>query len=644
MKLSGRLMPGVVLTITVFVCAFAFSLGSEVNSTRNIVAGALASLKRMHGYQSLLMEPAEVAGTVANVLDSLSASEVVRIRIHRNSKLTLDREFAVGSGEFGLFKSPVFKDYFRQFDMLGELGVEVSHSPSQRSYLFSLVASTIASLLAASAFMVRRKLKGLREESLIAKKSYEISRQVAHDIRSPLAALDAFMKKIQLLGEEDRILVRSATNRIRDIANGLLTRSAHSELETPGKTRKMHPRKSIVVEREAPSPVLLSLLTESIITEKRMQYRERLMMRIESKIDSKYYGIFSTICAAAFKRVLSNLINNAVEAQGEEGQVIVSFQSDRFNWVSVVVKDLGKGISADLLSRIGKQGETHGKVGGSGLGLFHARRCVESWGGKFSIQSVLGAGTQVAIELPVTQPPEWFVPELRIPERSVVVIVDDDQSIHQIWNQRLRESGFDSEARAIHLSSPKALREWVTSSCKEDLQVIFLVDHEFLGQPESGLDAIEGAGLNSRSILVTSHFDDEKLIERCEKGRVRLIPKSMVWQVPLTIEKAQEYFDGVLIDDDELVHFIWSSAAKSAKKKLKAFRSFDEFKGFSSNVSPLTPVYVDFALGGGLDGAAIAHQLYHSGFKYVSLTTGYESHHFKHLNFLESIRSKSPPW
>ncbi len=56
-----------------------------------------------------------------------------------------------------------------------------------------------------------------REKALV-----EVARQVAHDIRSPLAALDAVLKDISNLPEEYRVVVRGAAGRIRDIANDLL--------------------------------------------------------------------------------------------------------------------------------------------------------------------------------------------------------------------------------------------------------------------------------------------------------------------------------------------------------------------------------------------------------------------------------------
>ena len=50
----------------------------------------------------------------------------------------------------------------------------------------------------------------------------ELSSQVSHDIRSPLAALNMIVGSLDVLPEEKRQIIRNATQRINDIANQLL--------------------------------------------------------------------------------------------------------------------------------------------------------------------------------------------------------------------------------------------------------------------------------------------------------------------------------------------------------------------------------------------------------------------------------------
>src|SRR4051812_41645389 len=122
------------------------------------------------------------------------------------------------------------------------------------------------------------------------------------------------------------------------------------------------------------------------------------------------------------KRVVSNLIDNAVEALSGKGCVVVNLEGRPDKCVVRVVDD-GCGMPPEVLRSIGQRGATHGKVGGNGLGLYHAQTMVQSWGGHLQIESVGGAGTTMVIELPRSKPPAWFVEELVLPTDRPVVVV-----------------------------------------------------------------------------------------------------------------------------------------------------------------------------------------------------------------------------
>lgn len=86
---------------------------------------------------------------------------------------------------------------------------------------------------------------------------------------------------------------------------------------------------------------------------------------------------------------LSNIINNAVEAFADScGNVEVALLSIG-DEVQLIVKDNGRGIPPEVLKKIGEKGVTHGKEGttsGSGLGVYHARKTIESCDGVFEIK------------------------------------------------------------------------------------------------------------------------------------------------------------------------------------------------------------------------------------------------------------------
>lgn len=101
------------------------------------------------------------------------------------------------------------------------------------------------------------------------------------------------------------------------------------------------------------------------------------------------------------ERVLNNLIKNALVHSG--GTRIWIEISDEEKYVSIKVKDNGKGISADdipyIFDRLYKNDTSRNQTG-SGLGLAITRELVLLQKGKISVQSVQNQGTAFVVELP----------------------------------------------------------------------------------------------------------------------------------------------------------------------------------------------------------------------------------------------------
>jgi signal transduction histidine kinase len=101
-------------------------------------------------------------------------------------------------------------------------------------------------------------------------------------------------------------------------------------------------------------------------------------------------------------QVWSNLIENALDAVGESGHVLVSA---RANGATVVVRvvDDGHGIPADIKSRIFDPFFTTKPVGSTGLGLDIARRIVRRHDGQIEFESRPGH-TEFRVILPAERP------------------------------------------------------------------------------------------------------------------------------------------------------------------------------------------------------------------------------------------------
>jgi len=102
------------------------------------------------------------------------------------------------------------------------------------------------------------------------------------------------------------------------------------------------------------------------------------------------------------KEVLLNVLENARHANARRVTVAVELGSEDHGprRASIVVRDDGDGIPADVLPRIF---EPHfsTRTSGSGLGLAISRQLVEGWGGTIGVESGNGAGrgTTVVIRL-----------------------------------------------------------------------------------------------------------------------------------------------------------------------------------------------------------------------------------------------------
>ena len=234
--------------------------------------------------------------------------------------------------------------------------------------------------------------------------------------------------------------------------------------------------------------------------------------------------------------MLSNLINNAVEALDDDGKVRLRILPSG-NRLNIIIEDNGRGIPEDLLSKLGQRGNTFGKVGGSGLGLHHAIKVAESFSGKVAIESEIGKGTLVIIDLPRVAAPIWFVEHLELHSSSILVVLDDDPSIHQIWQGRIDSlNSSETKIRVEHFSTPNDLRSWVRTEALEHDFIFYLLDYELLGYKETGLDMAEELHLSRNSILVTSRYEEEFIKNRCINLSMPMIPKGMAGFVPIVVK------------------------------------------------------------------------------------------------------------
>ncbi|MDR3477531.1 MAG: HAMP domain-containing sensor histidine kinase [Gammaproteobacteria bacterium] len=350
------------------------------------------------------------------------------------------------------------------------------------------------------------------------------AKQVGHDIRSPLACLVLSLSQMSSLPEKQRTLMRSAIQRITDITNCL-----HIKAQKISDTK---------INNHKIESLMISSIVDSLISEMRMQVREKKNIKIDFNTE-KSYGLFSKINPVELKRVISNLINNGIESfDKEDHQIKVSVERIE-KWVQIEIKDNGKGIPPEILNKIGKQGFSYGKESnqnsGSGLGISHAIKTIQSFGGTFSIHSELQKGTSAIIKLPLSNEPSWFIKKINLMKVCQVVILDDDQSIYNLWFDRFNRLP-KRKIDLIHLTNGNQFQDYFFKNYQSNKNnLLFLFDFELLNQNITGLDLVEKFNIAKHSILVTSHYEDLKIINRCQKIGLKIIPKSIAAFIPIAI-------------------------------------------------------------------------------------------------------------
>ena len=248
----------------------------------------------------------------------------------------------------------------------------------------TLIDKKAKELSAAKIELIRQESENSRYKAL-----GELAAQVAHNVRSPVGTIDVIVNSTPELPVAAKVPLLNAISQIRGVANKLLKSKPH-ELEM-----KSHDFPVVPVAR----------VLANVIEEKRLLLSRYPDVEIKSNIDdiiAKNYR--AMVDPTDFSAVISNLIHNSFEALNDKGIIEVSL-GEKDQSLVVTVTDDGCGMPEEILNsvRLGRIGLSYMKPNGSGLGIPHAKKSVESWDGRLEINSEVDAGTTVQIVIPSSQ-------------------------------------------------------------------------------------------------------------------------------------------------------------------------------------------------------------------------------------------------
>jgi signal transduction histidine kinase len=120
-------------------------------------------------------------------------------------------------------------------------------------------------------------------------------------------------------------------------------------------------------------------------------------IKLQKKITGRFPPLFMQ--RGHLSEILVNVLQNAREALGEKGNVLVAAVCGPDNAIEISVRDDGPGISPDKLEQIFEAYFTT-KEKGTGLGLAIVKHNLELYGATVRVESVLGKGAKFTVTFP----------------------------------------------------------------------------------------------------------------------------------------------------------------------------------------------------------------------------------------------------
>ena len=234
-------------------------------------------------------------------------------------------------------------------------------------------------------------LHDITEIKRLEKVKADFVANVSHELRTPLTSIKGFVEALQdgaISDPEKSARFLSIISRHSDRMNKIISDLLQlSQIES----------KEFQLKIEA-FPV--KELIEEVISALRRSAEEK-SQRLEVNVDSDDQRVLGD--KYRINQALTNLVDNAIKYTPEKSTIKIESR-DKGEFVELAVIDNGIGITKNDLPRIFERFYTVDKghsraLGGTGLGLSIVKHIIEAHGGKVSVQSELGKGSEFSFTL-----------------------------------------------------------------------------------------------------------------------------------------------------------------------------------------------------------------------------------------------------
>ena len=210
-----------------------------------------------------------------------------------------------------------------------------------------------------------------------------VAAQVAHEVRNPLHGLLLYSTHLkgELVGKIGADQVEIFDNIIDTINQLASTTEQILDFARP--------------VRLALRPVDLNSVVNAVLKLLQVQISAN---GVAVQIDHDDSNPTAMLDEACIRAAFLNLLLNAVEAMPTGGTLTIT-TTTAGETLSLVIKDTGSGMSEERIKKIFEPFNSD-KTSGLGLGMPYAKKIIEEHGGDITVDSRLGEGTRVSINLP----------------------------------------------------------------------------------------------------------------------------------------------------------------------------------------------------------------------------------------------------
>lgn len=235
--------------------------------------------------------------------------------------------------------------------------------------------------------LVEERTRRLREVERLAAIG-QTTAMVGHDLRNPLQAMVSTMYLA-------RKKLASPSEKPREVARLLDAFDEHISYMNKIVSDLQDYAGSLTIE---PIETNLSDLIRDVLSAAKIPGTVKVSVVVQGELSR------IVVDPALMRRVLSNLITNAVQAMPQGGELTIGASRNR-EAISISVQDTGEGITKENLENIFNPFFTT-KAKGQGLGLAVCKRIMEAQGGKITVKSEVGRGSTFTVETPTSEKQE----------------------------------------------------------------------------------------------------------------------------------------------------------------------------------------------------------------------------------------------